>query len=138
MFLLDPGCHEVQSELSYFFWSLYKGMMWWYNILRDNKVSISHILQHDHISSGYILIAANLIILKRYNPEPILAFEIIEWRKFIDYFGLSTEADPSNVKKYRFFPYRLYTNPFIWIYPYRKSPYGKGVEFEKPKLCIYQ
>ena len=63
--------------------------MWWYNILGDNEVIISYILHLDRITAGYILLTADLVALKRENSEPILTVKIIEWRKFIDYFGLS-------------------------------------------------
>ena len=46
--------------------------MWWYNILGDNKGSVSHFLWLDPITSGYILLTANLVALKRGNSEPIL------------------------------------------------------------------
>ena len=67
--------------------------MWCYNILGDNEVSISDILQLDTITSGSVLLTNNLVALKREKPEPILTVKIIEWRKFIDYFGLNIEAN---------------------------------------------
>ena len=73
--------------------------MWCYNILGDNEVSISDILQLDTITSGSVLLTTNLVALKRGNPEPILTVKIIEWRKFIDYFGLNIEANPSRLGK---------------------------------------
>ena len=45
----------------------------------------------------YVLITAKLVALKRENTEPILTLKGTEWRKFIDDFGLSIEADPSRV-----------------------------------------
>ena len=63
--------------------------MWWYNILGDNKGSISHILWSYPISVGYILITTNLVALKRENRDPILTVKSTEWRKCIDYFGPS-------------------------------------------------
>ena len=45
------------------------------------------------------LLTSNIIFLKRENTEPILIIKIIEWRKFIDYLGLSIEANPSRVGK---------------------------------------
>ena len=33
------------------------------------------------------------------NSEPILTVKRTEWRKFIDYFGWSIEADPYKVDK---------------------------------------
>ena len=73
--------------------------MWWYNILGDNEGSISDLLCPDTIAVAYILLAAKLVALKRVNSDPILISKRIEWRKFIDYFGLSIEADPSRVVK---------------------------------------
>ena len=73
--------------------------MWWYNILGDNKGSMSNFLRLDNITSGYILLTAKLVSLKRENSEPILTVKIIEWRKFVDYFCRSIEADPSSVSK---------------------------------------
>ena len=70
-----------------------------YSIPADNEGSISHILQLYRINAGSVLLTSNLIALKRGNYEPILAVETIEWRKFIDYFGLSIEVDPSRVGK---------------------------------------
>ena len=41
----------------------------------------------------------NHVALKRENNDPILIVKIIEWRKFIDYFGLSIQVDLSRVGK---------------------------------------
>ena len=65
-----PSCYEVQSTLKEIFWSINKGEMWWYNILGDNKGSTSHLLHFDPITEGCVLIAANLVSLKRKNPGP--------------------------------------------------------------------
>ena len=73
--------------------------MWWYNILRDNEGSISHILRLDPITTEYILLNFKMVALERGNSEPILTARITEWRKFIHYFGLSIEANPSRVGK---------------------------------------
>ena len=73
--------------------------MWWYNIIGDNKGSISHLLRIDHITAGCILLTSNLVALKRGNYEPILTVKRSEWSKSIDYFGLSIDADPSRVGK---------------------------------------
>ena len=73
--------------------------MWCKNLLGDNKGSISHILQIDTIAAGYALLTFNLITLKSGNTEPILTLKIIEWRKLIDYFGQSIEANPSRAGK---------------------------------------
>ena len=94
-----PGCHKVRSTLADFFQSINKGRMWWYNILGDNKGSISHILRLDTINAGSVLITNCFVSLKRENSEPILTLKITEWRKFIDYFGLSIEANPHRVVK---------------------------------------
>ena len=63
--------------------------MWWYNILRDNKGSISHLLLIDRIDVGYILLTVILVALKRENYEPILTVKRTEWSEFTDHFGLS-------------------------------------------------
>ena len=76
---LYPGCHEVWSALAEFFQSINKGKIWCYNILGDNKGSISHILQHDNITPGSVLLAYNLVVLKKENPEPIFKVNRIEW-----------------------------------------------------------
>ena len=94
-----PGCQEVQSALSEFFWSLDKGRMWWYNIIGDNERSISNLLQLGPITAGSILLPDNLVALKRENPESIWTVKRTEWRKFIDCFCRSIEADPSRVDK---------------------------------------
>ena len=73
--------------------------MWCYNILVDNNRSISHLLQLDPFTRGSILLTDNLNALKRENTESILTVKIIEWRKFIDYFGLSIDSYPSRVFK---------------------------------------
>ena len=71
--------------------------MWWYNILGYNEGSISHLLQLDIIAAGSILLTVKLFALKRGNYKPILIVKITEWRKFIDFFGLSIKADQSGV-----------------------------------------
>ena len=73
--------------------------MWWYNILGNNKESISHILRLDPITEGSILITAKLVATKRENCDPVLAVKRTEWRKFIDDFGQSIEANPSRADK---------------------------------------
>ena len=74
-------------------------MMWWYNILGDNKGSISHILRLDPITVKSILLTVILVALKRENYEPILIVQRTKWRKFIDYLGRSIEVDPSKILK---------------------------------------
>ena len=66
--------------------------MWWYNILGDNEGSISHLLRLDPITAGSILLTIKIVAPKRGNSEPILVVKRTEWRKFIDFLGLSTEA----------------------------------------------
>ena len=73
--------------------------MWLYNILGNNKGRISHLLQLDAITPGSILLTSNFAALKRENPDTILTVKRIEWTKFMDYFHLSIEADPSRVGK---------------------------------------
>ena len=75
------------------------GRMWWYNTIVDNKGRISHTLWLDPITAGCVLLTAKLVALKRGNIEPILTVKRTEWRKFIYYFGLSIEANPSRVGK---------------------------------------
>ena len=94
-----PGCHKVRSAISECFQSLNKGRMWWYNIIGDYKGSIPHLQRIDHITAGYILLAVKLAALKKGNSEPVLVVKRTEWRKFIDCFGQSIEADPSRVGK---------------------------------------
>ena len=94
-----PECHKVQSALAEFFRSINKDRMWCYNILGYNNESISHILRLDNITVGSVLLTSNLVAPKRENPEPILTVNRIEWEKFIDYFGLSIQANPSRVGK---------------------------------------
>ena len=73
--------------------------MWCYNILGDNNGIISHLLQLYPITPGSVLLTFNIVAQKKEHPVPISTVKIIEWRKFIDYFGLSIEADPSRVGK---------------------------------------
>ena len=73
--------------------------MWWYIILGDNEGSISHILRLDPITAGSILLTTKLVALKRGNFDPVLTVKRTEWRKYIDYFCRSIEANPSRVGK---------------------------------------
>ena len=73
--------------------------MWCYNILGDNEGIISHIFWLATINLGSILLADNLVALKRTNLDPVLTVKRIEWRKLIDYFVISIEANPSRVGK---------------------------------------
>ena len=73
--------------------------MWWYNILGDNEGSISNLLQLGPITEGSIILTVKLVTTKKGNYDPILTLKRTEWRKFIDHFGLSIEADPSRVFK---------------------------------------
>ena len=82
-----------------FLQSLNKGGMWCYNILEDTEGSISYILWFDPINAGSFLLTYNFVFLKKGNHEPISTGKIIEWRKFIDYFGLIIEADPYRLGK---------------------------------------
>ena len=68
-------------------------MIWWYNILGDNDGGISYILKLNPITVGSFLLTIKLVALKRGNYEPILIVKRTEWRKFIDYFGLSIQVD---------------------------------------------
>ena len=99
MFSLYPGCHEVQIALAEFFQILYKGIIWWCNILGYKKGRIYHTLRFDPITEGYILLTSNIFFSGKVNPEPILTVKITEMSKFIEYFGLIIEANPSRVVK---------------------------------------
>ena len=71
--------------------------MWRYNIHGDDKGIISDLIRLDPITEVSVLLTDNLVALKRGNHDPILTVKRTEWRKFIDYFGLSIEANPSRV-----------------------------------------
>ena len=73
--------------------------MWWYNILGNKEVSISHLLRLGPITVGSILRTVKLVARKRGNCEPNLKAKRNEWKKFIDYLGPSIEADQSRVVK---------------------------------------
>ena len=73
--------------------------MWWYNIIGDNEGSISDLLRLCIIAAGSVLRNTKFVELKLGNPEPILTVKIIEWRKYISFFGLSIEAYPFRVVK---------------------------------------
>ena len=60
---------------------------------------MSNILRIDTITAGSILLTDNLVALKKGNADPILVLKRTGWRKFIDYFGLSIEADLYKVVK---------------------------------------
>ena len=53
--------------------------MRWYNILGDNKGSISHLLRLDPIAAGSVLLTANLVALKRGKSESILIVKRTDW-----------------------------------------------------------
>ena len=134
------GCHKVWSALSEYFWSLNKGRMWWYNILGDNDGGLSHNLQFDRITAGSIWLTVKLVAPKRENYEPIWTFKQTEWRKFIDYFGLSIEADPSKVSKNNIYvvciesiPSTSSGNPHV-----ASQQLDTYFSLETPKLRLYQ
>ena len=85
-------------------------------MIGDNYGSISHLLRTDTIDEGSILLTDNLIALKRGNSEPILIVKRTEWSKFIDYFSLSIEANPSRVGKKNVY--------FVHIGSIPRTPYG--------------
>ena len=112
--------------------------MGWYNILGNNKGSISHILWIDPISEGYILLTNKIVALKRVHYEPILILKITEWMKFVDFFGLSIETDLSKVGKLddQFFrvgyiPITSYGNPHI-----ERKQIDKQFILEPPNLRL--
>ena len=97
--------------------------MWCYNILQDNNGIISHLLQLDLITTGSVLLTSNLVAPKRENPEPILTIKIIKWKKFIEYFSIIIEADPSRVgKKNVYFSILGIYQALNLEAPYRKAP----------------
>ena len=118
-------------HLQNFSGSLNKGRIWWYNILGDNEGSISHLLRLDPISACSVSLTSKIVALKRKNTDLILIVKRTERKKFIDYFGLSIESEPSRVGKKNvcFFLYWVYTNPFIYASPYIKATAGQRVEF---------
>ena len=71
-------CHEVESTLAEFFQSIDKGRMWWYNIIGENRGRILYTLLFGPITTGSILLASNIVFMKRENPEPILTVKIID------------------------------------------------------------
>ena len=73
--------------------------MWRFNILGDNGGSISYNLRIEPIVARFILLNVKKIALKREIAETIVTHKTIVWNKFIDYFGLSIEANPSRVGK---------------------------------------
>ena len=70
-----------------------------YSILGDIKGSISYLLQLGPITVVSAIFTSNLVAQKRENPEPILTLKRTKWRKFVDYFDRSIEADPCIVGK---------------------------------------
>ena len=120
--------------------SLDKGRMWWYNILRDNKGSISYCLHIDPITEGYFLLTSNIIFMKRENTQPILTVKIIERRKLIDYFGLIIEADPSRVgkKNIYFVCIESTTIPSSVQLHISRHYLDKDLNLELPNLRLYQ
>ena len=115
-----------------FLQSLDNGKMWLYNILGDDKGIISHLLRFDPVTAGYDLLASNLVFMKRKNPEHIITVKRIEWRKCIDYFSLSIEANSSKLVKKNVYllPYCVYTNLLVWKSPHSKAKDGQRVEYE--------
>ena len=114
--------------------------MWWYNLLGDNEGSISYLLRIDPINLGSILFTANIIATKRGNSEPILTVKITEWRKFIDYFGLNIDTNPSKVGKKSvhfvhigYIPSTSSVNPHIL-----RHHLEKHFNSEQPTLRLYQ
>ena len=81
--------------------------MWCYNIIGDNKGSISHLLQLDTITAGYTLLTTNIVAPKREHHEHILILKIIEWRKFFYYFGLIIDADPPRAGKKNIYSFHI-------------------------------
>ena len=137
---LYPGCYKVRSALAEFFQSLDKGRMWWYNILGDNEGSVSDILRLDTITLLYVLITDNIVAPERENPEPNLTVNRTEWRKFIDCFGLSVEADPSRVGKNNVDFVHILCIPIPSSIKIHIARHHMNKEFylQPRKLCLYQ
>ena len=89
--------------------------MWWYNILGDDKGSISYLLRLGTINAGYILLTDKLVALKWENDEPILTVKRNVLSKFIEYFGLSIEAETSRVDKKNIYEAQSQQNLFCWL-----------------------
>ena len=87
-----------------------------------------------------ILLSDILVALKRESSEHILIVKIIEWRKFIDYFGLSTEAKPSRVGKKNIHFVHIGSIPSTSSGNNHKSRHqcDKYFNLEPPKLRLYQ
>ena len=100
--------------------------MWWYDILGDNKGSISHLLRIYTTTSGFVLITTSLVALKMENPEPILIVNRTEWSKSIDYSGLSIEAYPSRVGRKNIY--------FVHI-GYITSPLSINLHISRQHMC---
>ena len=114
--------------------------MWWCNILGDNEGSISDILRIDNITTGCFLLTSNTNVLKREYPEPILTVKVTEWRKFIDYFGLSIETNPSSVGKKNVYFFHIGSMSIsssgqLHISRHRLEKY---FNLEPPKIHLYQ
>ena len=62
-----------------------------------NKGIILNLLRVNLITAGSVLLTDNPVSLKWENPEPISTVKIIEWRKLVDYIGISIEADQSRM-----------------------------------------
>ena len=94
----------------------------------------------DPITEGCFLLTSNIVFMKRKNPEHILTFKIVEWRKFIDYFGLSAEVKPSRVgEKNLYFVHIGSTPSSSSVRPHISRHYlYKEFNLEPPKLCLYQ
>ena len=140
MFSPYPGCHAVRSAISDFFWNIDKGRMWQYNILGDNGGIISHLSRLDIMTARSILLTDILVALKRGYSEYILMVKRFEWRKFIHYFGLSTEANPSRVGKNNIHFVRIGSIPSTSSGNNHKSRHqcDKYFNLEPPKLQLYQ
>ena len=63
-----------------------------------------------------------------------------EWRKFVDYFGLSIEADPSKVgkKNVHFFRIGYIPRPSYGNPPIERQSMDKQFDLEPTKLWLYQ
>ena len=101
---------------------------------------ISHIWRNYPSTTGFVLLTDKLLFLNRGYIETFLPVKIMEWSKFIDYFGLRIGADP----------YRSANNNVYFVHigsiPSPSSVQihieilhlKKYFNLEPPKLLLYQ
>ena len=65
-----PGCLKVWSSHAEFFWSINNCRIYWYNVLGDNKINISDILQLNPILQGLFYSLLTLLSWKEKIMSP--------------------------------------------------------------------